>query len=72
MSIAISGTHAASASEVSTTSAVPRSVEVAMSTRARIVSSDELLEGSRELWIEHRGDMYRLRLTSAGKLYLTK
>nr|WP_081441593.1 hemin uptake protein HemP [Pirellula staleyi] len=43
-----------------------------MSTRARIVSSDELLEGSRELWIEHRGDMYRLRLTSAGKLYLTK
>lgn len=72
MSIAISGTHADSASEVSTTSAVPRSVEVAMSTRARIVSSDELLEGSRELWIEHRGDMYRLRLTSAGKLYLTK
>ena len=40
--------------------------------RPRIVSSHELLQGSRELWIEHEGEMYRLRLTAGGKLYLTK
>jgi hemin uptake protein HemP len=34
--------------------------------------SSELLQGRREVWIEHGSDMYRLRLTSAGKLYLTK
>lgn len=37
-----------------------------------VVRSDELLQGRRELWIEHGDDMYRLRLTSSGKLYLTK
>jgi hemin uptake protein HemP len=40
--------------------------------RPRIMSSDELLQGRREIWIEHRGEMYRLRLTSSGKLCLTK
>ena len=40
--------------------------------RPRVVASEELLQGRRELWIEHRGEMYRLRLTSAGKLYMTK
>lgn len=38
----------------------------------QIVRSDELLQGRRELWIEHGEDMYRLRVTSSGKLYLTK
>jgi hemin uptake protein HemP len=40
--------------------------------RARIINSEDLLEGRRELWIEHGDDMYRLRRTSSGKLYLTK
>ncbi len=34
--------------------------------------SSDLLQGRNEAWIEHEGAMYRLRLTSAGKLYLTK
>lgn len=71
MSIA-AASHTNDRSKVLEVSPLPRSVESAMSTRARIVASDELLGGNRELWIEHRGDMYRLRLTSAGKLYLTK
>lgn len=41
-------------------------------TPPRKVSSEELLKGDRELWIEHDGEIYRLRLTSRGKLYLTK
>ncbi len=36
------------------------------------ISSEELLKGRRELFIEHEGQMYRLRVTSRGKLYLTK
>jgi hemin uptake protein HemP len=40
--------------------------------RPRIIDSAELLQGRREVWIEHGGEMYRLRLTSSGKLYLTK
>lgn len=40
--------------------------------RPLIVHSDDLLQGRRELWIEHGDEMYRLRLTRAGKLYLTK
>jgi hemin uptake protein HemP len=35
-------------------------------------SSDELMQGRREVWIEHAGEMYRLRVTALGKLYLTK
>ena len=34
--------------------------------------SSELLSGSREAIIEHGQDLYRLRLTSNGKLILTK
>ncbi len=40
--------------------------------RPPIYSSEELLQGCREAWIEHGQQMYRLRLTAAGKLYLTK
>lgn len=42
------------------------------SNRPRIIPSEELLQGRREIWIEHQGDMYRLRLTANGRLYLTK
>lgn len=34
--------------------------------------SSELLSGSREAIIEHGAEQYRLRLTSNGKLILTK
>jgi hemin uptake protein HemP len=47
-------------------------VPQAMEPRASVYTSEELLQGQREAWIEHRGELYRLRLTSAGKLYLTK
>jgi hemin uptake protein HemP len=40
--------------------------------RPPVYSSAELLQGCREAWIEHGQQMYRLRLTAAGKLYLTK
>lgn len=38
----------------------------------RIVRSEELLQGRRELWIQHGNDLYRLRITARGNLYLTK
>ncbi len=38
----------------------------------RRMTSNELLAGRRELAIEHSGEEYRLRLTSKGKLILTK
>jgi hemin uptake protein HemP len=38
----------------------------------RVVSSADLLEGSREIIIRHVGEDYRLRLTRAGKLILNK
>jgi hemin uptake protein HemP len=38
----------------------------------RRVHSDDLLRGSREIEIIHRSQCYRLRITSLGKLILTK
>jgi len=38
----------------------------------RRVNSRALLGGGRELLIQHAGEEYRLRLTSKGKLILTK
>jgi hemin uptake protein HemP len=40
--------------------------------RPLIIRSEDLLQGRREIWIAHGDDMYRLRLTSSGRLYLTK
>lgn len=42
------------------------------STPPRRLSSTQLLDGANEVEIEHRGAMYRLRLTSLDKLILTK
>lgn len=42
------------------------------SPRPPVYRSDELLQGAREFWIEHGEEMYRVRLTSRGRLYLTK
>jgi hemin uptake protein HemP len=52
-------------------SAVPNSLP-AHEARPQVYSSAELLQGCREAWIEHGQQMYRLRLTHTGKLYLTK
>jgi hemin uptake protein HemP len=38
----------------------------------RRVESVALLAGAREIEIEHRGELYRLRCTNKGKLILTK
>lgn len=38
----------------------------------RIVTSEALLQGGREVIIRHGGDDYRLRLTRVGKLILNK
>lgn len=37
-----------------------------------VISSAEVLRGRSEIWIEHGTEMYRLRLTRAGKLLLSK
>ncbi|QDT65451.1 hemin uptake protein HemP [Calycomorphotria hydatis] len=36
------------------------------------VSSEQLLKGEKELQILHHGEVYRLRVTKAGKLILNK
>ncbi len=38
----------------------------------RIVTSDELLAGEKEVLISHHGEVYRLRETRNGKLILGK
>ena len=38
----------------------------------RIVSSDTLFQGTREIGIEHYGSLYRLKITRQGKLILNK
>lgn len=35
-------------------------------------STHEIFQGRREVWIEHGSEMYRLRITSRGRLILTK
>jgi hemin uptake protein HemP len=43
----------------------------ATAVRPRVASND-ILRGSAEVEIDHRGTLYRLRVTSLGKLILTK
>jgi len=38
----------------------------------RRIASDTLMNGAREVIIEHAGQDYRLRVTAQGKLILTK
>jgi hemin uptake protein HemP len=37
-----------------------------------LVRSQELFQGRREIWIEHDGERYRLRITRRNKLILQK
>ena len=39
---------------------------------ARVVDARQLFAGQREVWIEHDGVRYRLRITRRGKLILQK
>jgi len=38
----------------------------------RILQAEDLFAGRREIWIQHGDQRYRLRITAAGKLILTK
>lgn len=49
----------------------PRPIRNAASPVPRLASA-ALLRGGRRVYIEHRGDTYRLELTRQGKLILTK
>ena len=40
--------------------------------RTLIIRTESLLKGRRKVWLEHSDQMYRLRVTACGKLYLTK
>ena len=51
---------------------LPKAQTEAQNDRPLIHQSGDLLQGRQETWIEHNGEMYRLRVTSRGKLYLTK
>jgi hemin uptake protein HemP len=50
--------------------APPDSVPLAPGTK--LISSADLFAGCRELVIRHGNDLYRLRITKAGKLILNK
>lgn len=38
----------------------------------RVIRSEDLMQGDREIHIRHGDLLYRLRVTSSGRLYLTK
>jgi hemin uptake protein HemP len=38
----------------------------------RVVRAEELFHGDQEIWIEHKGNRYRLRITRRNKLILQK
>jgi hemin uptake protein HemP len=50
----------------------PTSQQAADNAAPRIVSSESLLAGQRELLIQHGSEQYRLRLTASNKLILVK
>jgi hemin uptake protein HemP len=49
-----------------------QSTEVSVRPGVRRLLAEALFGAARELVIEHGGDEYRLRITQAGKLILTK
>ena len=38
----------------------------------RVVRAEDLFDGDHEIWIDHAGDRYRLRITRRNKLILQK
>jgi hemin uptake protein HemP len=55
-----------------TAAAAPAPTVKARTQPPRLIRSDDLLGGHREVLIEHAGEFYSLRHTSKGKLILTK
>jgi len=43
-----------------------------LKSKSRVLSSQELFKGTREVLIEHEHEQYRLIITKAGKLVLNK
>jgi len=39
---------------------------------SKVIRTEDLFDGSREICIEHEGERYRLRITRRGKLILQK
>ena len=50
----------------------PVSARSAYADQLRVLPFEELAGSSEEVWIENRGQIYRLRRTKQGKLILTK
>ncbi len=50
----------------------PQPADVSPPERRLPLNSAHLLQGEREVWIDHQGTLYCLKATSAGRLYLTK
>jgi hemin uptake protein HemP len=61
------GAHGTGSDESMRTAALP----AVNGPRPRVPSTD-ILRGNAEVEIDHRGTLYRLRVTSLGKLILTK
>ena len=51
---------------------IQRPEEAGTPAAKRTVRSEDLLQGGKEVLIQHGQEMYRLRLTKAGKLILNK
>jgi hemin uptake protein HemP len=64
--------HITTADSHITSSASISPSTVRLETDRLIVKTAEVLHGRNEIWIEHGTEMYRLRLTRAGKLLLSK
>lgn len=54
------------------TAAIPTANPAATALSQRAVRSEDILQGAREVLIQHGAETYRLRLTKAGKLILNK
>lgn len=68
-----SGINATHASDVDSTHRSPRGPIVHVAPEiAKSYTSNELFGSGKELAIAHRGERYSLRITSLGKLILTK
>jgi hemin uptake protein HemP len=61
-----------SAAPAAVATPLPATPRAAAPAEPRLWTSAALLDGGREALIEHVGAVYRLRLTSSGKLILTK
>lgn len=52
--------------------AAPIATEKLADVSCEVLPSEMLFQGQREVWIEHEGERYRLRITRRGKLILQK